>query len=41
VLGAPIPDASLSVKDYITGQGLKFSEVKSALQAEVDKLVQP
>jgi hypothetical protein len=38
VIGASMPDASLVIKDYLIGQGLQFSEVKPALQAEVDKL---
>lgn len=38
VIGAPMPSASMLIKDYLTSKGLEFSPVKSALQAEVDKV---
>jgi hypothetical protein len=38
ILGGSMPPASMGVKDYVTGQGLKFSEIKNALQAEVDQV---
>lgn len=37
-IGMPMPDAAFLVKDYAIGQGLMFSEIKSQLQAELDKL---
>jgi hypothetical protein len=41
VIGGPMPDASVLVREHVTSQGLKFSEIKSALQAEVDKISKP
>ena len=38
VIGAPMPSASLVIKDYLTSKGLEFSTLKGALQAEVDKV---
>lgn len=38
VIGETMPDASMVIKDYVTGKGMQFSQVKSALQAEVDKV---
>ncbi len=39
VLGVPMPDApGMKVKDWCTEKGLAFETIKSALQAEVDKL---
>ena len=38
VIGAPMPAASLVIKDYLTSKGLEFSTLKGALQAEVDKV---
>ncbi len=37
VIGGRLPAASMSVKDYVTGQGLEFSTIKTALQAAVDQ----
>lgn len=37
VLGSPMPAASTIIKDYVTGQGLEFSAVKTALQTLVDQ----
>ena len=38
VIGAPMPSASMLIKDYLTSKGLEFSTMKSALQTEVDKV---
>lgn len=38
ILGTAMPSASTGVREYVTGQGLKFSEIKNALQSEVDKV---
>lgn len=38
VIGEPMPDPSLLIKDFATQNGLEFSTLKNALQAEVDKL---
>lgn len=38
ILAAPLPEPSTLVKEYITQQGLGFSEIKNALQAAVDRL---
>ena len=38
VIGAPMPSASMLIKDYLTSKGLEFSTVKGALQAEIDKV---
>ena len=38
ILGAPLPTASLTVKDYCTEKGLSFETIKAALQVEVDKI---
>ena len=38
VIGEPMPDPTLLIKDFATQNGLEFSTVKNALQAEVDKL---
>jgi hypothetical protein len=37
-LGGAMPPASAVIKDYVTGQGLEFASIKTALQAEVDKV---
>jgi hypothetical protein len=37
ILGAPLPPGGTPVKDYVTGKGLSFSEIKALLQAEVDQ----
>jgi hypothetical protein len=38
VLGSPLPPPQTVIKDYCTRKGLTFSEIKTTLQAEVDKL---
>jgi hypothetical protein len=38
VIGEPMPDTATLIKDFATQNGLEFSTVKNALQAEVDKL---
>ena len=38
VMGLPMPDTSLLIRDYLRGQGVQFSVIKVALQVEVDKL---
>lgn len=40
LIGGPMPDPAMSVKDYASANGLNFETLKPALQAEVDK-VQP
>ena len=37
LIGAPMPDPAMTVKDYATANGLDFETLKTALQAEVDK----
>jgi hypothetical protein len=37
IIGGPLPDPAMTLKDYATAQGLDFETLKSALQAEVDK----
>jgi hypothetical protein len=38
VIGSELPPLSTVVKDYVTQQGKPFSEVKAALQVEVDQV---
>lgn len=38
VIGGDLPPATTIIKDYVTGKGLEFSPVKTALQAEVDQI---
>jgi hypothetical protein len=38
VIGAPMPDPALTMKDYASANGLDFETLKPALQAEVDKV---
>lgn len=38
LIGAPMPDPAMKVKDYATANGLDFETLKTALQAEVDKV---
>ena len=40
LIGAPMPDPAMSLKDYVSANGLNFETLKPGLQAEVDK-VQP
>ena len=40
VIGAPLPAATLTIKDYCTQSGLDFEAIKTLLQAEVDKIGQ-
>lgn len=35
ILGSPLPDPAMIVKDYVNAQGLEFSSLKGALQAEI------
>jgi hypothetical protein len=41
VIGGALPPLPTLVKDYVTQQGVPFSEVKSALQAKVDQIQTP
>lgn len=36
IIGGPLPDPAMKVKDYATAQGLDFETLKLALQAAVD-----
>lgn len=38
LIGAPMPDPALTVKDYASANGVNFETLKPALQAEVDKV---
>lgn len=38
IIGAPMPDPAMKVKDYAAANGLDFESLKLALQAEVDKV---
>lgn len=38
IIGASLPDAAMTLKDYATANGLDFETLKPALQTEVDKL---
>jgi hypothetical protein len=38
VMGLPMPDPSLLIRDYLRGQSVQFSVIKVALQAELDQL---
>lgn len=38
IVGGDLPPASSVIKEYVTGKGLEFSPIKSALQAEVDQV---
>ncbi len=38
IIGAPMPDPAMKIKDYATANGLDFETLKPALQAEVDKV---
>ncbi len=40
LIGAPLPDPAIALKDFASTNGLNFETLKPALQAEVDK-VQP
>lgn len=37
LIGAPLPDPAMTVKDYAAANGLDFETLRPALQAEVDK----
>ena len=39
IIGGPLPDPLVKIKDYCQAQGLPFETVKLALQAEIDALV--
>jgi hypothetical protein len=38
LIGAPLPDSAMTLKDYTSANGLSFETLKPALQAEVDKV---
>jgi len=38
LIGAPLPDPAVGVKDYASANGLNFETLKPALQVEVDKV---
>jgi hypothetical protein len=38
LIGAPMPDPAMTVKDYASANSLDFETLKPALQAEVDKV---
>lgn len=38
LIGAPMPDPAMTVKDYASANGLNFETLKPALQAELDKV---
>lgn len=38
LIGAPIPDAAMTLKDYAAANGLDFETLKPELQSEVDKV---
>jgi hypothetical protein len=38
LIGAPMPDPAMTMKDYASANGLGFETLKPALQAEVDKV---
>jgi hypothetical protein len=38
VIGGPMPDPAMKVKDYCSTKGLNFETIRPALQAEVDKV---
>ena len=40
IIGAPLPDLAMTMKDYASANGLNFETLKPALQAEVDKVKQ-
>ncbi len=37
-MGGDLPPASAVIKDYVTGKGLEFSPIKTALQTEVNQV---
>jgi len=39
IIGTPMPDPAMKIKDYATANGLDFETLKPALQAEVDKVI--
>jgi hypothetical protein len=38
IIGAPMPDPAMKVKDYASANGLDFETIRTALQTEVDKV---
>ena len=38
LIGAPMPDPAMNLKDYVAANGLNFETLKPALQTEVDKV---
>jgi hypothetical protein len=41
ILGTPMPDRLIKIKDYCTEKGLDFETIKTNLQVEIDKLPAP
>lgn len=41
IIGAPLPNRLIKVKDYCSEAGLSFETVKAQLQAEIDKIPSP
>jgi hypothetical protein len=37
VIGEPVPDAAMPIKDYASGKGLEFSTLKTELQSKLDE----
>ena len=37
IIGTPFPGGEIIIKDYVTGLGMEFSPVKTALQGELEK----
>jgi hypothetical protein len=38
IIGAPVPDPAMTVKDFASAGGLDFETLRPALQMEVDKV---
>jgi hypothetical protein len=38
IIGGPLPDPAMTLKDYVSAHGLDMETIKTALQAEVNKL---
>ncbi len=39
ILGGEMPDPSITIKDYVTSQGMEFSTLKQLLQDELDRQI--
>lgn len=39
IIGAPMPDPAMTVKDYASANGLDFETIKAQLQTEADKAI--